>query len=420
MELKFAWIDEYKNIKAQGYNFSPMERFAYDPASEILSFEDTSKEAIDGFFGEHFLNVTAIIGENGSGKSNLIEFVLSRIASFGNGYFIGFNNLGKEIFVLDKTIISSQKVNFSNKQSLEEEGFTFSSYKESVFEAFGRLLEAIQEIGNTYIFYSPTLDFRDFGNGLANLYDFSTNTLFYSDQSSDPTVYRQNEGGFFPDLSAHVFMEVKRHLDFISAGIKDLPFKLPKNLNIKVVRFSKNRFLSKSTEWIETNNLKVQYEYLELFERDLGVNTADKSGKFKQILASSFLGLLMANYPEPFSGLQREDLRKWIYDQEFPNTMGNDDLDEKLGELKDYFQILKDITESFPHSYLNRNRENHPDKHEWELNNEILIECSDASIENIKKLHSTYNKITDSKSLQNFYWGALSSGERNLLNLFSR
>jgi predicted ATPase len=73
MELLYVWIKKYKNIEEQGFNFSPKWRFHYDPETGKLDVEDGRDRVIDGFFGEHISNVTAIVGENGSGKSNFLE-----------------------------------------------------------------------------------------------------------------------------------------------------------------------------------------------------------------------------------------------------------------------------------------------------------------------------------------------------------
>lgn len=77
MELVYVWIEEYKNIIKQGFNFSPRFRCEftpeYDSSKDIVGGELVVKENEDyipNFFGEN-INVTAIIGKNGSGKSSL-------------------------------------------------------------------------------------------------------------------------------------------------------------------------------------------------------------------------------------------------------------------------------------------------------------------------------------------------------------
>jgi predicted ATP-dependent endonuclease of OLD family len=88
MELLYIWIDSYKNIKQQGFNFSPLYDFEFKITSEkgspitgeLIDHKNddqrTELETVhNGFFGDGISNVTAIVGENGSGKTSLLEFI---------------------------------------------------------------------------------------------------------------------------------------------------------------------------------------------------------------------------------------------------------------------------------------------------------------------------------------------------------
>lgn len=37
MELLYVWIEKYKNIEKQGFNFSPKHRFSFDEKSKTLN-----------------------------------------------------------------------------------------------------------------------------------------------------------------------------------------------------------------------------------------------------------------------------------------------------------------------------------------------------------------------------------------------
>jgi predicted ATPase len=79
MELVYLWVEDYKNIHKQGFNFSPRFECEYD--GETLNICDKKKKEckdnnyIENFFGDN-INVTAIVGKNGSGKSSVLEVLI--------------------------------------------------------------------------------------------------------------------------------------------------------------------------------------------------------------------------------------------------------------------------------------------------------------------------------------------------------
>ena len=80
MELVYLWVEEYKNIHKQGFNFSPRFRCEYDEEKnelEIIDKDETGEFYPKNFFGDN-INVTAIVGENGSGKSSIGEYLFNK------------------------------------------------------------------------------------------------------------------------------------------------------------------------------------------------------------------------------------------------------------------------------------------------------------------------------------------------------
>jgi len=73
MELVYLWVEEYKNIKRQGFNFSSRFRCEYNYEINQLTIKEKTNE-VNSLFGKR-LNISAIVGENGSGKSTIIELV---------------------------------------------------------------------------------------------------------------------------------------------------------------------------------------------------------------------------------------------------------------------------------------------------------------------------------------------------------
>ena len=63
MELVYLWVEKYKNIEKQGFNFSPKFRCEYNPETNELKIE---KKDYTSLFPEN-INITAIVGKNVKG-----------------------------------------------------------------------------------------------------------------------------------------------------------------------------------------------------------------------------------------------------------------------------------------------------------------------------------------------------------------
>jgi hypothetical protein len=76
MELVYLWVEEYKNIKNQGFNFSP--RFECEFKDGVLTINENKYYV--SIFPEN-INVTAIVGKNGTGKSNVFEIIITLLTA---------------------------------------------------------------------------------------------------------------------------------------------------------------------------------------------------------------------------------------------------------------------------------------------------------------------------------------------------
>ena len=75
-KLHYIWFKKYRTFENQGFNLSKKYNFSYDPKNEkcVTVSTDTCDRYVDNFFGDN-IDLTAIVGENGTGKTSLLEFI---------------------------------------------------------------------------------------------------------------------------------------------------------------------------------------------------------------------------------------------------------------------------------------------------------------------------------------------------------
>ena len=82
MQLVYLYVEDYKNIKKEGFNFSSQFYCIYDYTNQKLRINE--RKDFENIFARG-INITAIVGENGSGKSRLLEIIsLFRFEKLGN------------------------------------------------------------------------------------------------------------------------------------------------------------------------------------------------------------------------------------------------------------------------------------------------------------------------------------------------
>jgi predicted ATP-binding protein involved in virulence len=133
MELVYLWVDKYKNIQNQGFNFSPRFRCEYDEDTKelnIIDKDETGEFYPKNFFGDN-INVTAIVGENGSGKSSILTEILKCIENRKNIFLFHDKNLN-QIFLNTKLSEKSKLSSTLTKNNINTKDSFFYHYKNDV------------------------------------------------------------------------------------------------------------------------------------------------------------------------------------------------------------------------------------------------------------------------------------------------
>ncbi|WP_418502079.1 AAA family ATPase [Flagellimonas sp.] len=77
LKVCYIWVENYRNFNNFGVNFSSTEKFHFDRDSGVLSLEKLETLPYRFFENDRVLDVTGVIGKNGTGKSNLLELICS-------------------------------------------------------------------------------------------------------------------------------------------------------------------------------------------------------------------------------------------------------------------------------------------------------------------------------------------------------
>lgn len=131
MELLYIYIDNDKhNIKQCEYNFSPNYKFSYSPENKTFDMR-VLNNLPNNWFGKNITNVTAIVGKNGSGKTNLLRCLIKAIGGYKNTYI--FYKYKDEIYSNIPKHLSEYTFNFNVKQTdpLEDTNDYITTYYSS-------------------------------------------------------------------------------------------------------------------------------------------------------------------------------------------------------------------------------------------------------------------------------------------------
>jgi predicted ATPase len=192
MQIIYCFIEDYFNIVNQGFNFGSPYHFQVEVGEDKLNILKTPNDTyVEGMFlrnsKDRIVNVSAIVGENGTGKTNVLNYIRNCFSGspfYGKGFVILLDS-NNELRIIN----NSRKEIYSN--------FSYAKNK---------------QFNNSVIYYSPIYDFNypSIQYNALNL-DVSSNQLIKSDFYEDQFLSESLDM-----IDFHIFKNISRQVRFIT------------------------------------------------------------------------------------------------------------------------------------------------------------------------------------------------------------
>lgn len=448
MELIYLWVERDKNIKNQGFNFSPNYHIENshnieekDGKNNIYPFGTikitTKSKSPEFLFGNNIVNITAIIGENGTGKTNVLKIIRDEIyKGFSNKYIFNdkdYPNKKDNIITFktggkDKTVYIDQNKlepsDFKDERTIVYYDNIFKStyIKESLAledervedistgTLFKKLNEKYDsnEIKNQMIFIQSK-EANEIKKKLPELmlpkeFSFSNITDFFLQyQLQEKKEYKE-----FLEIENRVKKEVEKELNHFNDKINNECFKESFILYFQIT-ILKIALISIPKEDMK-NKDDVINKLIETFSEFLRKIEEFENNNPKKYISGASKGVREENIRVPTGDHleKRSDLIKGLLDfkewnKEIGNLLKKLNLSENLKIIYEKNLFFLENQEKEKYFYFNKLEIN------LEKNGEDLKKLMNSNKENSVKFH-----------FFEYEWLELSSGEKAILSLFSR
>jgi len=416
MQIVYYYIEELNDIKQQNINFGDKYIFKYDPKSKELT-ADENELYIENFYGDN-INITAIIGENGSGKTSLLNNLIQLNDLFFNTYkFIVITKIN-DIYTIsyqgiDNVYLNENIKGFKTNRIIKENDYNSESNSGIISIDYSNVFN-----NTNLIYYNNILDFHT--NSLNNdIINISTQHLLYNFSKIKSSDFEYNLAYNYS------VKEDLKIIDFITSNeiIKSM-VKIPEEINlsfnlISLLYLKKGyikefdhffNFLKNNQNDIIIRAKVNQLVYLFCYFVDDNIEISSKAagnveGKLipfteKNIkLRNEFIKEIVnqinisINSIEPF---------KKIFNNKIIDIINNNVWHHNYTEdINNYLVLLDDVIDS------------------TELNNPEFINLKISS-NFIKKIIELSGRLTRNRPFITINYRSISSGEKSLLTMFSR
>lgn len=434
MELLHLFIKDHNKFKNQNINFGSEYIFNYSVENEELIVEKNNLY-IKSFYATankndaDVLNVSSIIGENGTGKTSILKLISENFPS-------GFNLKIPLIFITKEkgeiTVNHTEEFKIKNdlniygfktkkirskKEKLEGEGLP-----EEYFISFGYDLRGLNK--TNFIYFSNIFDLTG-GIEIKDFFDISTNYLVYGDFNTNVNnkIIERNPKNDNP-LRNFMFNDVFRQIKFIHKfyNSKLIPFKIPELLRIQIKNdYLKNGINDKTFQNTLAYN-QIQKLIVNLIKSETKLDTGLEKIKIR-LIANIYLSFIVDFFYSYQSIDQHLETKTIVsnaanidvatiiktldeFDKHQKKHLNSRDLSLKIKNIIELLQIIWAIDNS-----------NQLFKFETDT---LFVNIEKDNFEIFDKFIDTYTKSYIIRPFLDITWGNISSGEKALLNIYSR
>lgn len=266
MEIVYLYIHDYRRFKKQNINFGSEYIFHYDNKTNELNVENNHLY-IDKFYNQkghdNILNISAIIGENGTGKTSVIEYLINHVLYDNNKLndndIVVLKDNNRYNLISFKNIIVNNDI-FLKRVLIKDEVLS------SIFSIYNYQTIFLSNIFNGSNLFSGT-------NKKLPIFNVSTDYLL-----RDGSEFRHNYN--FDLLDHFNLSEVKRQLNFLmdERNKRHFIFHFEKEIVISVKDIDHNFFTKNNI------NTEFQFFYEKLLSKSLHKNDKDFEIEYLKVI----------------------------------------------------------------------------------------------------------------------------------------
>lgn len=435
MELLYVFLENHLGIKNCGFNLSSAYHFTEDIVENTVRITiENNPNHLTNYFDKRLMNVTGIVGRNGTEKTNLLHFLnrlltnstmklyykLRFIAIFKDGQNIRCYHSLFDFKVVEVEEMLEKKYENETLVELVSIGISKELLSISKVNVPTDIDDepydvCIPELGHTQvIYYNPLVDLSNIPAriswGNMEYIDVSTNALLEKDSEDI-------EGDAFQQVEKHKIRNAERQFRMIMDGKVDLAqLNIPNELELSFNRPDVN---DRNLNPVSNRIFKELKRLLNAYELAKDSNHNEYSKKKAKVL---FLDGLMFQFFDGLAHLEQYQLNLLNLDDEpYRKIEQFTSLDELFIFVRAFFEAQSAINNEFPLALMDAVWEifEDPDTDILATDNKIYVSRDQAS--KIMKLQMAYIiALKSTNSVINFNWRNMSSGEKAFLDIFSR